>query len=103
MNRDYYSYKGEKFSCRHCGWIGTGKEVEEGEMFDDGFEVDCPKCQEHFPGLIMFPLIEEVIEEGSKKDKLAAATMKNSREKCLASLLKSTNKLPNLHNDIMIF
>lgn len=103
MNTDYYSYKGEKFSCNHCGWTGTGKEVEEGEMFEDGFEVDCPNCHEHFPGLIMFPMIEEVLEKGSKKDKLAALAMKTHREKWLASLLKSTNQLPDLHDDIMIF
>lgn len=103
MKTDYYSFKGEKFSCRNCGWTGTGKDVEMGEMFKDGFEVNCPNCHEHFPGLIMFPMIEEVLEKGSKKDKLAASAMKSFREKWLASLLKSTNQLPDLHDDIIIF
>ena len=103
MKTDYYSFKGEKFSCRNCGWTGTGKEIEEGEMFDDGFEVDCPNCHEHFPGLIMFPMIEEVLGKGSKKDKLAAVAMKSFREKWLASLLKKTDQLPDLHDDLMIF
>ena len=74
-----------------------------GDWYDDGFEVDCPKCHERFPELIMFPMIDEVMEKGSKKDKLAAAKQKKSREKWLASLLKSTNQLPDLHDDIMIF
>jgi len=103
MKTDYYSYKGEKFSCRNCGWTGTGKDVEMGEMFKDGFEVNCPNCHEHFPGLIMFPMIEEVLEKGSKIDKLAASAMKSSQEKWLASLLKNINQLPNLGDDIMCF
>ena len=103
MITDYYSSVDEKFSCNHCGWTGTGKEVEEGEMFEDGFEVDCPNCHEHFPGLIMFPMIEEVLEKGSKKDKLAALAMKTHREKWLDSLLMNTNQLPDLYDDLMIF
>lgn len=103
MIKDYYSYEIENFSCRHCGWTGTGKEVEMGEMFDDGFEVDCPNCHENFPGLIMLPMIEEVLEKGSDENKLTALAMKTSRDKWLVSLLKNTNQLTDLHDDFMIF
>jgi hypothetical protein len=54
MIHDYYSYKKESYICRHCGWTGSGSEVDPGEMFNDGFELDCPKCHERFPGLILF-------------------------------------------------
>ena len=74
-----------------------------GDWYDDGFEVDCPKCHERFPELIMFPMIDEVMEKGSKKDKLAAAKHKKSREKWLASLLTNINQLPDLDSDLMTF
>lgn len=103
MENDYFTYKSETFKCRHCGWTGTGKEVKMGDWYDDGFEVDCPKCHEHFPGLIMFPMIDEVMEKGSKKDKLAAAKMKAYREKWIASILTNINQLPDLHDESMTF
>ena len=103
MTADYYSYKTDTFICRHCGWTGTGKKVKMGDWYDDGFEVDCPKCHEHFPGLIMFPMVDEVLEKGSKRDKLAAAKQKKSREKWLASILTNINQLPDLHSDLMTF
>ena len=103
MEYDYFTYKTQTFICSHCGWTGTGKEVKMGDWYDDGFELNCPKCHEHFPGLIMFPMVDEVLEKGSRKDKLAAAKQKESREKWLASLLTNINQLPDLHSDLMIF
>ena len=103
MNNDYFTYKASTFICRHCGWTGPGNKVKMGDWYDDGFEVDCPKCHERFPELIMFPMIDEVMEKGSKKDKLAAAKQKKSREKWLASILTNINQLPDLDSDLMTF
>jgi len=103
MADNYYSYKNEKLSCEHCGWTGLGSEVEQGEMFNDGFELDCPKCHERFPGLILFPTIAETLEKGSDEDKLVAKATKTFREKWIASLLKDIKQLPNLHYDFMAF
>jgi hypothetical protein len=103
MGDNFYTYESENFVCKHCGWTGLGKEVEQGEMFHSGFEVDCPNCHERFPGLIQFPTIEETLEKGSEEDKLVAAAMKLMREKWLASLLKNVSQLPDLHFDFMAF
>ena len=103
MEYDYFTYKAATFICRHCGWTGTGKDVKTGDWYDDGFELNCPRCHEHFPGLIIFPMIDEVLEKGSKKDKLAASKQKKSRERWLASILTNINQLPDLHSDLMIF
>jgi hypothetical protein len=103
MSDNYYSYKTEKYSCRHCGWIGFGKDAEQGEIFKDGFEVDCPKCHERLPGLILFPTIEETLEKGTEADKRAANASKSFREKWLSSLVTDVNQLPDLHGDLMAF
>jgi hypothetical protein len=102
MSDNYYSYKKEKYSCEHCDWIGLGNELAD-EMFDGGFEVFCPNCHEPFPGLILFPTIEETLEKGSDIDKVVATLVKSSREKWLASLLKDISQLPDLHYDFMAF
>lgn len=103
MGDNYYSYKTESFSCNHCGWSGYGKEVTQGEMFSDGFEVCCPECHERFPGLILFPTIEVTLKKGSPEDKLDATVRQSFREKWLASLLKNAKQLPDLHYDFMAF
>lgn len=103
MSYNDYSYKSEKYSCQHCGWTGLGDELKFGEMFNDGFEVNCPKCHERFPGLILFPTIEEALEKGTEEDKLHAKDRKAFREKWLASLLTDVEQLPDLNDDYMTF
>ena len=103
MTDNYYSYKKKRFACEHCGWTGLGSKVEQGETFEDGFEVDCPKCHERFPGLILFPTIDETLKKGSKEDKEAATEAKAFREKLLASFLKDISQLPALHDDFIAF
>ena len=100
---DIYTYEVEKYSCKHCGWSGYGKEVVQGEMFNDGFEVNCPKCCERFPGLILFPLIDEAMKYGSETDKIIAKATKGFQEKWLKSLLKNINQLPELHYKTLTF
>jgi hypothetical protein len=46
LSLNYYTYKEESFSCNHCGWNGKGADLEQGEMFDALFELDCPACHE---------------------------------------------------------
>lgn len=62
MFLNYYNYKTHYFRCQHCGWYGTGAQASKGETFEAGFELDCPKCYERFPGLISFPTNEEAAE-----------------------------------------
>lgn len=87
---DYDTYKSETFSCKHCGWTGLGSEASQGEMFNAGFELDCPKCHERFPVLICFQI--------PKDDETISI-----RQKWLDSLLKDVSQLPELHDDFMAF
>jgi len=103
MIHDYYSYKKDSFTCGQCGWTGPGSEADLGEMYNDGFELDCPKCHERFPGLILFPKIEETLEKGSIEEKHYAGEVKSFREKRVASLLTDISQLPELQNDSIVF
>ena len=103
MPDNYHSYKKEYFSCKHCGWRGLGSSVEQGELFRDGFELNCPYCHEPFPGLILFPTIEETLEKGSKEDKTGATRAQTFQKKWLASLLKDTTQLPEVYDEFIAF
>jgi hypothetical protein len=64
MQVDYYKYKKQDFTCKHCGWQGKGDELQHGafsEMHAIG-DLECPKCFE----MVAFwqaPLIEDVEDE----------------------------------------
>ena len=42
MSLNYYTYKDVPYACDHCGWRGKGSELEQGEMFEALFELNCP-------------------------------------------------------------
>lgn len=54
----YYIYKAAQFACTHCAWIGEGSELEEGEILDAMFEVNCPACHTNL-SYVSFPSIAE--------------------------------------------
>ncbi|HLW33910.1 MAG TPA: hypothetical protein VKX40_16740 [Aequorivita sp.] len=66
-----YTYKTHEYRCDKCGWIGFGEELERSDFFQDGFEVNCPKCGELFE-LVKFPTIAEVLIYGSEEEKKEA-------------------------------
>lgn len=103
MTTNYYTYEKEKFTCLNCGWAGLGSEVTQGDMFGDGFEIECPKCFYRFNVLVLFPTIEETLEMGSEADKLHALATKSFREKWVASLLDDVNQLPDIGSDNIVF
>ena len=58
LNLSYYTYKEAQFACSHCAWIGKGSELEEGEIFETLFEVNCPACHTNL-SFVSFPSIAE--------------------------------------------
>ena len=40
MIYDYYSYKNESYACRHCGWTGSGSEVDKVEGIRKWLHID---------------------------------------------------------------
>ena len=59
MTEYYSNWKAEDYSCRHCGWKGKGDECNQGEYFQDLFEMDCPKCHEHI-FVVVFPTLKDM-------------------------------------------
>lgn len=58
MPKYYDKWRSAMHTCRACGWQGLGSELQQGEMFDALFEVDCPKCGERVT-VVELPTIEE--------------------------------------------
>ncbi|MGB3344537.1 MAG: hypothetical protein WBA61_11535 [Aequorivita sp.] len=97
-----YTYKTHEYRCDKCGWIGLGEELEQGELFQDGFEVNCPKCGELFE-LVVFPTMAEVLEFGSEEEKKEAREQMEFRDQWEALSLESADQLPEIEGDDLIF
>ena len=52
---NYYEYKNEQYNCKNCGWNGLGEELEQDEVYDELFDVNCPQCHEHI-GFVSFTI-----------------------------------------------
>jgi len=58
MPNYYDNWKKQRFTCRNCGWQGTGADCPQGESFRELFEINCPACGEHV-AVVSYPTIEE--------------------------------------------
>lgn len=58
---NHYFFKTTPVICQACGWSGTGSEARSGEMFDEAYEYDCPKCDETI-GSVPFPSLTDARE-----------------------------------------
>ncbi len=57
--RPYFSpWRDETVACAACGWAGVGHECALGEMYDEVFELACPRCGDDLIA-ILFPTIAE--------------------------------------------
>lgn len=97
-----YTYKKHLYRCEKCGWSGYGEELEQGDLYRDGFEVNCPKCKELLE-LIVFPTFEEVLKFGSEAEKKDVREQMGFWKKWEESKLKSIEQLPDLEGDNLIF
>lgn len=45
---DYYQYKEQQFTSKHCGWTGDGSELRHGDFHSESMigDLECPKCWE---------------------------------------------------------
>ena len=62
---NYYEYKELKFSCKKCGWFGSGSKLEIGEVFDTLEELECPNCSTYI-SCVAFPTLQENLENWDK-------------------------------------
>lgn len=82
--------------CAVCGWKGTTKQAELKMPDETVAELDCPKCQNY-----NIALIENVIYPQEMRERAAAGdpwcqTYETNQAEIAASLLKSSDKLPDL-------
>jgi hypothetical protein len=99
---EYYEYKDQTYTCKHCGWTGPGSETKSGDSFRDGYEINCPKCNEYLD-FIVYPLIKDMLKYGPEEDKATAMAVLSFQDKWQASLLKDISQLPDLSDDLMAF
>jgi len=69
----YYERRGTRFTCADCGWTGLGSELEQGEVFAEIVEWDCPHCGRKV-AFAQFPDLDETrrAAEGGNRDAQAA-------------------------------
>jgi hypothetical protein len=94
----FYTYKGEHFRCKHCGWNGMGGELVFGEEFDQLVELNCPACQTKV-SFVMYPTLAESRanwERLSDSEKAQVEQIENAQARFNALCLKSPEQLPQI-------
>lgn len=94
----YYTYKEELFSCNHCDWRGTGADLEQGEMFDALFELNCPACHEKIT-FVSHPTLAESRanwDKLSEVDRLQVEIIERRLDLFERVSLKSPEQLPEI-------
>jgi hypothetical protein len=58
---NYFTFKLNPVTCPKCTWTGLGKELSNGEFYEDSYiaEFNCPKCHTEV-GFVQFPMQEQV-------------------------------------------
>lgn len=102
---DYYDgWETETFGCSKCGWSGKGAECQQGEMFRELYELDCPNCCTTLT-VITYPTIEESRANWDKvdeADKLMIEAHEQFIQKAQNSMLQSPEELPDLEGDVIV-
>lgn len=94
----YYQYGKEDFLCPKCGWKGKGKDLEQGDLFAEFFEVHCPNCSTKLEAIVMFPTHEEVMKYGTNADKRQLAKQLSWFEELKINEIKDISEFPDLPN-----
>jgi len=105
MTSYYSNWREDIYTCAACRWQGTGEQCEQGELFSELYEICCPSCGEKID-LVMLPTIEESRQNWSKlsdEDKMSVEHIEEFRDECAARGLKSSEQLPNIEGDDLVF
>lgn len=101
ISLNYYSYKQHNLNCKECNWSGLGKDANQGEMFDELFELDCPNCSKTI-ACIGFPTHDEVLKHGTEEDKERVKEVTKFHKKVESYERKTTDDLPEFEGPIFI-
>jgi hypothetical protein len=106
MSRSYYSdWKSEQCKCFNCKWTGFGSELEQGDVFEQLFEMCCPSCGEHVM-VISHPTNEESRANWDKEspaDKKLVEVNERHHADFAKRKLSSPDELPDLAGDNLVF
>ena len=97
----YYKHKTHNYSCKNCGWIGTGEQTETMEVHSDWMEIGCPKCY-NLVGTLRFPTIDEILKYGTSEEKAQARKKQLFVNRVMASRLKGCEQLPEIESSEII-
>jgi hypothetical protein len=91
----------EQHECRHCGWVGRGADLVQGEVFDALFEADCPRCGGRVT-TVTFPTLAESRANWdtlSRADKLTVELVEAHLDGFERRKLSRPDQLPDLHGE----
>lgn len=97
---DYYQYRKQNHSCVKCGWVGSGENLEIGEVFDTLYEVECPHCHTYL-GCVPNPTIEEARKHWSELPDHEKHQLEMLEAMCNEfdrQCLKSADQLPDIQS-----
>ena len=97
-----YTYKSHNYQCKNCNWTGKGEVLEQGDLYEDGFEVNCPACGKLLE-LVVFPTFDEVLKYGTEEEKKEVKKQMKFWEQWEEFSLKSIDQLPEIEGDNLIF
>ena len=95
---NYYEYKELKFSCKKCGWFGSGSKLQIGEVFDTLEELECPNCSTYI-SCVAFPTLQENLENWDKlsdDERVMHELISEKQSDFLDRCLKSADQLPEI-------
>jgi len=101
MPNYYDNWKKQRFTCRNCGWQGTGADCPQGESFRELFEINCPACGEHV-AVVSYPTIEEAKhnwDKLSEGDRLLVSVVEQKQQDFDARRLKWPRQLPDIEEE----
>ena len=104
MTSYFTDWKATQHKCFKCSWTGLGSEMEQGDVFDYLFEMDCPKCGEHIMS-ISHPSNEESRkhwDEVSPDEKLLVEISESRHRDFEKRKLSSSDQLPDLPGDDLV-
>lgn len=98
---DYYNYKKELIVCTKCSWKGEGKLLNQGELYNELFELNCPKC-DVVVGFVSLPTFDEVLEKGTEEEKKEVRLGIEWNKKVEKTQIKSIKNLPEINESLII-
>ncbi len=96
-SENYYDFLERPAQCPHCGWQGTGAQLDLGEMFAQSAEYLCPRCGGHCLHQL-FPTLRDTAADprAAPADRARAQAQLERLEAFERDKLRDPGQLPDL-------